>query len=77
VDPGSTRPVVAIGVDPRLDGFALVGVRLIPARTGDEIESAWAGLGDDVGLVVLSAEAARTLEPVLADRDDLLTVVLP
>jgi len=71
------KAVVAIGADPRLDGFALAGVRVLAAGTGAEVEEAWAALGPDVGLIILSAAAATTLEPVLDDRPDVLTVVLP
>lgn len=69
--------VVAIGADPRLDGFALVGVRVVAASTGDEAVDAWAGLGRDVGLVILAPDAATALASRLDERSDVLTVVLP
>ena len=69
--------VVALGRDHRLVGFVLAGVRVIDAATDAEIERAWDDLDDDVGLVILSADAADRLQPNLANRPDVLTVELP
>jgi len=69
--------VVALGRDHRLVGFVLAGVRVVDAATEAEIERAWDNLDDDVGLVILSADAAAALRPNLADRPDVLTVELP
>jgi vacuolar-type H+-ATPase subunit F/Vma7 len=69
--------VVALGADDRMDGFALAGASVIATSTDDEIRAAWDRLASDVGLVILSADAARILEPVLDDRSDVLTAVLP
>lgn len=69
--------VVALGRDHRLVGFALAGARVIDAATEAEIERAWDDLDADVGLVILSADAADTLRPNLADRPDVLIVELP
>jgi vacuolar-type H+-ATPase subunit F/Vma7 len=69
--------VVALGTDHALDGFALAGVRVLTATTDDEIRDAWERLGADVGLVILSGEAARCLEPDLDRRPDVLTVTMP
>lgn len=68
---------VALGRDHRLVGFALAGVRVVNAASEDEIARAWEHLGDDVGLVILSADAADTLRPRFTDRPDILTVELP
>lgn len=69
--------VVGIGATHEMEGFALAGVQVIPAATDDEVTTAWAGLGDDVGLVILSLAAASHLEGELASRQDVLTVVMP
>ena len=53
--------VVGIGQTHEIEGFALAGVRVISASTDAEITAAWAGLGRDVGLVILSPSAAKTL----------------
>ena len=69
--------VVALGRDHRLVGFVLAGVRVVDAATESEIERAWDDLDDDVGLVILAADAAKVLGSNLADRPDVLTVELP
>ncbi len=69
--------VVALGADDALDGFALVGVSVVPAATDDEVRDAWQHLGTDVGFVILSGDAARCLESDLDQRPDVLTVALP
>jgi vacuolar-type H+-ATPase subunit F/Vma7 len=68
---------VALGADDALDGFALVGVSVVSAATDDEVRDAWLHLGADVGLVILSRDAARCLEPDLDRRPDVLTVAVP
>ena len=69
--------VVALGDDDRLDGFALAGATVIEVESDEELRSAWDELGPDVGLVILSARASQVLQPVLGDRTDLLTAVVP
>jgi vacuolar-type H+-ATPase subunit F/Vma7 len=69
--------VVALGADDRLGGFALAGASVIATTTDEEVRAAWDRLASDVGLVILSADTARVLEPVLGDRSDILTAVLP
>lgn len=69
--------VVALGADDRLGGFALAGASVIATTTDEEVRAAWDRLASDVGLVILSADTARALEPVLGDRSDILTAVLP
>lgn len=68
--------VVAIGSDLELAGYALAGVEVAAADDPDAVRRAWAGLGRDVGLVLLTRDAA-TAVPDRADRPDLLCVVLP
>lgn len=69
--------VVALGRDHRLVGFVLAGVRVLEAETTAEITRAWDDLDDDVGLVILSADAAALVRPSLVDRPGVLTVELP
>lgn len=47
--------VVGIGATHEMEGFALAGVRVIPAASAAEVTAAWAELDADVGLVILSA----------------------
>jgi vacuolar-type H+-ATPase subunit F/Vma7 len=69
--------VVALGSSDDLDGFALAGVRVVVTTTERAVTEAWSELDRDVGLVILSADAAHTLATVLDDRADVLTVVMP
>lgn len=69
--------VVALG-DPRTTAvLALAGVRCVAATTADEALAAWRSLDRNVGLVVLSPAAFRSLEDELATRPEVLTVVMP
>jgi vacuolar-type H+-ATPase subunit F/Vma7 len=69
--------IVALGEDDRLAGFALAGAEVIEAATEAEIRRAWDDLDPDVGFVIMSARASQVLEPLLGDRSDVLTAVLP
>jgi hypothetical protein len=68
---------VAIGDGLRLAGYALAGAELRHAVAPAELDAAWAGLDDDVGLVVLTPESYAALEARLAEREDLIWAVLP
>ncbi len=69
--------VVALGETHELEGFVLVGATVMAAATPEAVVDAWHNLGRDVGMVILSPTAAETLRPSLADRPDVLTVVMP
>jgi vacuolar-type H+-ATPase subunit F/Vma7 len=69
--------VLALGEAHELEGFALVGAEVASAHTPAEVRAAWAALGDDVSLLVLTPAAASALEAELVRRDDLLLAVLP
>lgn len=69
--------VVAVGETHELQGFALAGATVVAAASDDEMEAAWTAVGEDVGLLILSARAAMVLGHRLADRPDLLTAVMP
>ncbi len=68
--------VVAIGRGAELAGFALAGVRIIPASSSADVVAAWTSL-EDVGLVILSAGASTALGPARLDRPEILTAVTP
>ncbi len=68
--------VVAIGSSLDLAGYALAGVAALEADDPDAARQAWAGLGDGVGLVLLTPVAALAV-PDRSGRPDLLCVVLP
>jgi vacuolar-type H+-ATPase subunit F/Vma7 len=69
--------VLALGENDELEGFALAGVQVVLTTTATDVLDAWRGLDPDVGLVILSAAAARTLRAHLVERPDVLTAVLP
>jgi vacuolar-type H+-ATPase subunit F/Vma7 len=69
--------VVAIGETARVAGFVLAGCEVIPAATPDDLRTAWDRVTGDVGLVLLTPDAAATLRSQLAARPRLLWTVLP
>lgn len=68
--------VVAIGAAVELLGYGLIGVDVVDAPGSQEVQDCWAGLGNDVGLVLLTQDARRAL-PERLDQRDHLWVVLP
>jgi vacuolar-type H+-ATPase subunit F/Vma7 len=70
--------VAVVGERVRVQGFALAGALVLTADDPVAVRSAWAALGDDVAVVVLTPRAAEALagEP-LAAAGAPLTVVLP
>jgi len=68
--------VVAIGTVAELAGYGLAGVEVIAATETEAVRRAWSELGDDVGLVLLTAEARRQLPDPLV-RPGVLWAVLP
>jgi vacuolar-type H+-ATPase subunit F/Vma7 len=77
VEEHSTGAVVAIGDPARLAGYALAGVRVLPARTPSEASAAWRGMSGEVGLVLLTAAAAEAVGAGRQAPDGPLTVVMP
>lgn len=69
--------VAAIGSTHELEGFALAGVPVHRAATQDDVVRAWACLDPDVGLVILSPDAADVLASRLDERPDTLVAVMP
>lgn len=63
--------IAAIGEAPRIQGFALAGVLVLPAEDPDGARSRWSELPGDVALVILTpaadaALAGRGPEPLCA-----------
>ena len=69
--------VVAIGEACRLAGFALAGVDVRTAESAQAVQDEWEGLARDVGLVILTPEAATALEERRSEREDIVWVSLP
>lgn len=69
--------VVAIGQERQLAGFALAGVDVRAAESAQAAQDAWDGLERDVGLLILTPEAAAALEGRRSEREDIVWVSLP
>ena len=67
--------VAVIGEESRVRGYALAGAIVLPAQGNDAVRAAWSTLPADVGLVLLTAAAARVLDPV-GRSDAPLTAVM-
>lgn len=71
------KTVVAIDADGVLEGFALVGVPIVPAPDDQAVLDAWRDLDDEVGLAILSKRASRLIGADRTGPTDRLTVVVP
>lgn len=67
---------MAIGELIRVEGLALAGAELAPAEGPMEMRAAWAALGDDVGVVILTRTAAEAVKGLGAPARR-LQVVMP
>jgi vacuolar-type H+-ATPase subunit F/Vma7 len=75
--PTAVPIVAAIGSPAMVRGYALAGVRVLPAEDADEVREAWRSLPADVGLVVLTEQAAQALADTLtAERTWPLVAVM-
>jgi len=68
--------VVVIGEEIVVQGYALAGVRVLPADDAASVRATYDGLDDGVGVVLLTPAAASQLPDALT-ADWPLTVVLP
>ncbi len=69
--------IVALGARRDVDAFSLAGVEVRAAEDAAAVRAAWAALGDEVGLVLLTADAAEALGNVIDATASPLTAVLP
>jgi len=53
--------IVALGEERKVESFAMIGVQVVAVSDAAALRGAWAGLGDDVGLVILTRFAAEAL----------------
>lgn len=72
-----TGAVAAIGDPVRVRGWALAGVRVIPAGTTEEARHAWRNLPADVSLVIADGSIAACLQDLLTPDGPLLAVLPP
>jgi len=68
--------VAIIGEALRIEGFALAGAVVCPAEDHEEAYAAWQSLPRDVAVVVLTQAAAACLTGQLAQRPEMLPVVM-
>jgi vacuolar-type H+-ATPase subunit F/Vma7 len=69
--------VAVIGEDVAISGYALAGAVLLPADSDDEVRRRWAGLTDEVEVVILTATAAAALGEQRVAAPMPLSVVMP
>jgi vacuolar-type H+-ATPase subunit F/Vma7 len=69
--------VPAIGARRRVTGLATAGVVVLPADDPEAVRAAWSRLPADVGLVILTPDAAAALGPGPLEAEDPLTAVMP
>lgn len=69
--------VAVIGEGTAVAGYALAGALVLTAEDAAAVRSAWAGLPDDVVVVVLTAAAERALGPGGATTRPPFAVVMP
>jgi vacuolar-type H+-ATPase subunit F/Vma7 len=68
--------VAVIGEALRIEGFALAGAVVFPAGDYRETCEAWRSLPADVAVLVLTPAAAASLAGQLAQRPEVLPVVM-
>ena len=69
--------VGALGAAVDVEGFALAGALVFVADDDDAVDAMWSTVGDDVGVLILTARAAERLRARLGERPLLLTAVMP
>jgi vacuolar-type H+-ATPase subunit F/Vma7 len=67
--------VAALGRWTELAGYPLAGVEVFDARTPEAVRRAWDALPNDVAVVLLTAEARRSLPDPLLPRHRLWAVI--
>ena len=69
--------VVALGDPEALAGFQMAGVRVLAAREPDEVLRAWSSLPTEVGLVILTQQAAAAVPDLARAVSGPLVAVMP
>ena len=67
--------VVALGETARVKGLALGGAAVVAAEDPESVRRAWAELGDEVAVVILTKAAADAVQD-RTDHDRILRVVM-
>lgn len=69
--------IVALGEGPRVQGFGLAGASVSVAEGEAEVTAAWNALGAEVGLVLLTPQAAEVIASRAGEQPHLLIAVMP
>jgi vacuolar-type H+-ATPase subunit F/Vma7 len=69
--------IVALGEADSVEVFAMVGVDVVAVSDAAALRRTWAGLRDDVGLVILTRSAAQMLGGSLHEAGHPLWAVMP
>ncbi|HEU5333365.1 MAG TPA: V-type ATP synthase subunit F [Actinocrinis sp.] len=69
--------VAALGEAALVQGFALAGARVVCAEDADAARRAWRSLPQDVAVVILTPNAARSVGPDVECSRFPSTVVMP
>ena len=69
--------IAAIGERQRVIGLTAVGVLVFPAQDPAAVRAAWHALPTDIGLVIVTPRAARTLGPGTVAGEEPLVAVMP
>jgi vacuolar-type H+-ATPase subunit F/Vma7 len=69
--------IVALGEAESVEVFAMVGVDVVAVSDAAALRRTWAGLRDDVGLVILTRSASQMLGRSLHDAGHPLLAVMP
>ncbi len=69
--------IAALGERPRVEGFALAGVHVVPAEDAAAVRAAWHALDREVAALILTSAARAALDDLLAKRPELLWTVIP
>jgi vacuolar-type H+-ATPase subunit F/Vma7 len=69
--------IVAMGEAEDVKAFAMVGVDVVEVSDAASLSRTWAGLRDDIGLVILTRSAAEMLGRTLHEPGHPLWAVMP
>lgn len=68
--------VVVLGEASKVEGYRLAGASVLVAEDAAAVRRAWADIGSDTALIIVTTAAARILDAELSDGAP-LTVVMP
>ena len=69
--------VAVLGERALVQGFALVGARVLVAETAADVREQWEQMPNDVLVVIVTPSAAAALPGIRSSPDGPMTVVMP